>query len=168
MPSDQHCDGLAKLCLLQKVGLQLVKSTEHLCALQKEVRLQLRPFACCRIAKRVTARPQGVGISRASAKRSVLPENRGRALSIVTKKIAQLKKFDQHRLRSDDSSSARSMCTVCQTIVNCRSGHGHVYWMVIEIVMVADNIDVMSARAECGDHWKIQKHSERSEKYVGL
>ena len=34
--------------------------------------------------------------------------------------------------------------------------------MVIEIVMVADNIDVMSARAECGDRWKLQKHSDRS------
>ena len=40
------------------------------------------------------------------------------------------------------------------------SGHGHVYWMVIEIVMVADNIDVMNACAECGDHWKLQKHSD--------
>ena len=28
--------------------------------------------------------------------------------------------------------------------------------------MVADNIDVMSARAECGYHWKLQKHSDRS------
>ena len=52
------------------------------------------------------------------------------------------------------------MCIVCQTIV-IRSGHGHVYWLVIEIVMVADNIDVMRARAERGDHWKLQKHSEQ-------
>ena len=36
--------------------------------------------------------------------------------------------------------------------------------MVIEIVMMADNIDVMSARAECGDHRKLQNHSDRSEK----
>ena len=53
VPPGQHCDGLAKLCLLEsKVGLQLVKSMEHLSVLQKEVRLQLRFFACCRIAKR--------------------------------------------------------------------------------------------------------------------
>ena len=32
--------------------------------------------------------------------------------------------------------------------------------MVIEIVMVADNIDVMSARAECGDLWKPEEHSD--------
>ena len=32
----EHCDGFAKLCLLQsEVGLQLVQSTEHLCLLQK-------------------------------------------------------------------------------------------------------------------------------------
>ena len=37
------------------------------------------------------------------------------------------------------------------------SGHGHVYWMALEIVMVADNIDVMSASAECGDHWRLQQ-----------
>ena len=41
-----------------------------------------------------------------------------------------------------------------------RSGHGHVYWMGIEIVMMADNIDMMSARAECGDLWKLQEHSD--------
>ena len=29
--------------------------------------------------------------------------------------------------------------------------------MVIEIVMMADNIDVMSALAECGDHLEPQK-----------
>ena len=49
LPLGQPCDGLAKL--ESKVGLQLVKSTEHLCVLQKEVRLQLRLVACCRIAK---------------------------------------------------------------------------------------------------------------------
>ena len=55
----------------------------------------------------------------------------------------------------------RLMCTVSQTIVNCVVVmHAHVYWMVIEIVMMADNIDLTSARAECGDHWKLQKHSD--------
>ena len=36
VPLGQHCNGLAKLSLLEsKVGLQLVKSTEHLCVFQK-------------------------------------------------------------------------------------------------------------------------------------
>ena len=31
------------------------------------------------------------------------------------------------------------------------SGHGHVYWMFIEILREGDNIEAM------GDHWLLQK-----------
>ena len=37
-----------------------------------------------------TADPEAAGISRAPAKRSVLPESRGRAVSIVTKKLCAI------------------------------------------------------------------------------
>ena len=86
-------DGFAKLCLLEsKLGLQLVKSTEHVrasngaaAAVEALCLLQDRGRGNCRL--------QGVGITRASAKRSVLPEKRCRDEFIVT---TIEKTFGQH------------------------------------------------------------------------
>ena len=73
----QHCDDLAKLCLLEiKVGLHLVESTEHL-AFEALCLLQDRDEG--------TADPKALAFPENLPTASVFPENRGRSVSIVTK-----------------------------------------------------------------------------------
>ena len=57
-------------------------------------------------------------------------------------------------------ASMRRMCIVSQTIVNRAVVMAMcLFWMFIEILRVEDNIEAMSACAECVDHWQLQQQS---------
>ena len=74
---------------------------------------------------------------------SCFQKNRGRAVSIVTRKTCATEEIWSTQLRNDESSSAQEMCIVGQTIMNFMAMFNG--WSLR--LMMADNIDVMSARA---------------------
>ena len=81
-PRGSLVDGLTKLCLLDsKVGLQLVKSTEHVCALSKGAAAAVE--ALCMLQDREEGTAGSMALHLPSSVLPV-PENRGRDDSIVT------------------------------------------------------------------------------------
>ena len=109
-------------CLLvSKVGLQLVKATEHLCALQKEVRLQLELFAC----GTRNCRALGVGIPEHLPSAPCFHKTVDGLCPSLPKKLVQLKKLINTATERWKFTSAADVHNESDAR-ELRSGHGHV------------------------------------------
>ena len=134
---------------------------------QKKLRLQLRLFACVARSRRRSCRLQGVGMVGASDKRSVLPENCGRTVSIVTKTNSQTEKIHQRSYGAINSSLGQRMRIVSQTIVKCAVGIAmRIIWS-LSLRWWHKTFNVLSGTyVESGDHCKLQKLADHPEKSV--